>query len=720
LGAVRLAGSAESAEAQAPADAPLPEVTPAQLAEKIRAAMSRYDDQGFLRVVFTGTQDLNHRYMMNQGTPDEQAPIMVSFRGRARHESDGTRWRVEYDAMMPSPNSPTRLWPDHWVTGFDGTEKYNWQVSQNQFILGEISISARLWAPRSLICDESSRLVPALEQADRSKLAIRIAQRAVGGIKCYVVETKSLDGEWGSETIISPSQGYISTASKHSKRGKTYSSRALQGVREVVTGIWAPDRIEEESITLRDDGSSRLSSRRRIQLVEYRPREILPAAAFRLKVPYGVDVVDLPQGSCHHNDPWWPEVGPMLKEKFGWPKPDFSPLRTLGSHSERKLDGQPAPPLRIAKWFNSKPIDHASLHGKVVLLEFGSTRDFYASRYAPALRELYSVYHPAGLEILSIHAPTGDLDEIIRFARDYRLPYPVVVDEGAPGSPGLTAQAFAIKGRICAFLIDREGKIHSAGEPTLDGGRVVETIVSLLQTDGAHDVKAVSLETPRLPAEAFAEADQLFTARAKEALAANPAGRITGRIVDGRKQPLAGAHVRASLQFTMLALATPGGYFNAVYGGQAERFTASAEPDGRFEISGLCKGTYVLRATAPGRAWSERKVFIGPDSQPEPVEFVLSRGDSISGVVRDPEGKPIEGATVTPTARHHYDGDTLRYITYGGPDEVKTDDAGKFRFSGLQEGRYVIEVKASGFKDQKLEPIGVGDEEVAVRLDRSP
>ena len=51
---------------------------------------------------------------------------------------------------------------------------------------------------------------------------------------------------------------------------------------------------------------------------------------------------------------------------------------------------------------------------------------------------------------------------------------------------------------------------------------------------------------------------------------------------------------------------------------------------------------------------------------------------------------------------------------------MKTDDAGRFRFAGLQEGRYVIEVKAAGFKDRELEPIPAGNENVAVTLDRSP
>jgi hypothetical protein len=141
-GSVRLIGFANRAAAGEPADAQLPDVTPAQLAARIREAMGRYDDKGSFRVVFTDTRDMNWHFQMNRGTPEEQKPILVSFRGRARYDSDGTRWRAEYDSMMPSSGS-TRLWPDRWSTGFDGTRYYDWQVSRNQFILGESSSSAR-------------------------------------------------------------------------------------------------------------------------------------------------------------------------------------------------------------------------------------------------------------------------------------------------------------------------------------------------------------------------------------------------------------------------------------------------------------------------------------------------------------------------------------------------------------------------------------------------
>ena len=231
------------------------------------------------------------------------------------------------------------------------------------------------------------------------------------------------------------------------------------------------------------------------------------------------------------------------------------------------------------------------------------------------------------------------------------------------GSAGVTAEAFAIGGRPCSFLIDHEGKVHSVGEPTINGGRLVETLVSLLKKAGARDVKAVSLRTPELPKAALTAASDLFQSKVKEALDADPPGKITGRVVDGHGRPVAGADVRATLQLTLMVMTSPGGYHSADYRGPAERFRASSGTDGRFELSGLCKGEYLLKVRAPGRAWVEQKSYIAPDRDPAAVEFVLDQGDTISGQVRDPQGKPIAGATVTPTERQHYEGDELRYTT---------------------------------------------------------
>ncbi len=428
-GSVRFVGFIGRAMADELADAPLPEITPAQLAAKIREAMGRYDGKGLFRVVFTDTHNTN---------VDPNQPVMVSFRGRARYESDGTRWRAEYDSMSMRYGM-TQLRPDRWSTGFDGTQAYDSRVSQNEFILGESSFVAKQWTPRALIWEQTEELVGTLEETG-SKSSIAIKQRVVDGSRCYVIESKRPDGEWGAETVISARQGYLPIERKWTHHGKTYSSRKLQGVHEVIPGIWAPDRMEYESTGTRKDGASQLDTRRRIQIVEYRPRDVPPPATFAFEIPYGVDVTDRRLGSSYHNDPWWPEVGAMLREKFAWPPPDLSPLANLVSPSEKKLDGKEAPPLQVATWLNSKPLDLGALRGKVILLEFWNAPIPFLRPLVPALRELYSVYQPVGLEIIAVHTPTRDPDELRRLIREYGIEYPVAIDAPESEYWGKTAK----------------------------------------------------------------------------------------------------------------------------------------------------------------------------------------------------------------------------------------------------------------------------------------
>jgi uncharacterized GH25 family protein len=164
----------------------------------------------------------------------------------------------------------------------------------------------------------------------------------------------------------------------------------------------------------------------------------------------------------------------------------------------------------------------------------------------------------------------------------------------------------------------------------------------------------------------------------------------------------------------------PGGWYNIRYRAPDGRFEARPEADGRFELSGLCKGGYVLTVESPGRAWAERVVFISPDLRPASVEFVLDQGDTIAGQVRDEQGQPIANASVTPTWRQHFEDGEFRYNANVSDLRVWADEQGRFRLTGLQQGRYIIEVKAAGFKDRELEGIPAGDQNVMVTLERSP
>ena len=140
-------------------------------------------------------------------------------------------------------------------------------------------------------------------------------------------------------------------------------------MREVTPGIWAPSRMVVES-GVHDDGAEQLDRRTESRVV-VRAAEALRRRGFAFEPPYGVDVTDRRLGYSYHNDPWWPEAGELLRERFDWPKSDLSPLGSLGSPA--RFEGQAAPPISAAAWINSKPLEIAKLKGKVVLLEFWGT-----------------------------------------------------------------------------------------------------------------------------------------------------------------------------------------------------------------------------------------------------------------------------------------------------------------------------------------------------------
>ncbi len=311
----------------------------------------------------------------------------------------------------------------------------------------------------------------------------------------------------------------------------------------------------------------------------------------------------------------------MLREKFDWPKPDLSPLALLSAVSDEKIANKPAPAIRIESWINSQPVDLAKLRGKIVVLHFDDGTSYSRQELAPALRQLYAAYHLAGLEIVSIQPPGVDEQEIRRVIEGYGMEYPVGVDSAAGDMRGTTASAYAAEQLPCAVLIDREGKVHPPGE-----GGLMGTLVSLLAKAGSRDLPRFSLESPQIPPAAMNLISAFLQEKVSTALAANPKGRVECRIVDDKGQPIAGAKVKASLNVTVLAMARWGAFWGLPYRKPIGRSAAASGSDGQLEIEGLCKGTYTLKAEAPGKAWAERRVIVTPELDPASVEVALMPG----------------------------------------------------------------------------------------------
>jgi hypothetical protein len=68
----------------------------------------------------------------------------------------------------------------------------------------------------------------------------------------------------------------------------------------------------------------------------------------------------------------------------------------------REMLGRKAPPLSIAKWFNSKPVALDELRGKVVLLLVGVLARLSSGQFA-LLGTMYERYGAQGLEVVAVH-----------------------------------------------------------------------------------------------------------------------------------------------------------------------------------------------------------------------------------------------------------------------------------------------------------------------------
>lgn len=690
-------------------DAPLPPITPKELAAKVREARAAYDDRGNFEARFDEVRDTNGKFERNEGKPEEQRPILVVHGGVVRFASDGLRWRAEYDGKRPNEGS-ARLTPEHWITGFDGVQSYDWLVDRERLILHEVHEDPRAWAASRLFWDRADQWLGMLDRAGPKGLPVAIRAEAVEGQPCYVVEIGQA-GVDGATIVISPGEGYLPIRRKEQVRGKVQSTYDLHDVRQVSPGVWAPGRIEYQRMSVRKDGATRPFLRRSVQVVAFRTAGAGDPALLGFAMPSGVVVIDPRQGFTYFNDPWWPEVGALLLSRFDWPRTDLAPLGKLAAVDEGPLAGKPPPGVRVSEWIRTRIPHFTALSDKVVLMVFDDGTTASRLALAPALKRLDSEYRAARLEILVVEPPGVDINDWKRAAAAYELEYSLLVDEAGPNGEGRTAAAYRV-GRVpAAVVVDHNGNIHARA-----GRDVVGTIQPLLtQASGLNELRPVSLDSPRIPREAFPAALKLFQQEVRRALAADPNGEIVCRVLDARGQPITDAQVKLQLWLTILPTTGPSASSSYDYG-DLPGADGPTDADGRRVIGKLCKGRYKVRVTAPGKAWAERSVVLDPRAETASIEVTLADGRIIEGRVLDEDGEPVPGATIRADQWDHVEDTTVHSASCEWLKPATVDAEGRFRFADLPAGRYTFEVTAPGFGKQELKEVAAGKKDLIVRL----
>jgi protocatechuate 3,4-dioxygenase beta subunit len=160
------------------------------------------------------------------------------------------------------------------------------------------------------------------------------------------------------------------------------------------------------------------------------------------------------------------------------------------------------------------------------------------------------------------------------------------------------------------------------------------------------------------------------------AIELRPASEVSGRVVDGRGEPVAGADVAMRRTQTI------------ELGGRAMKTvmmeSASSDAEGRFRYEDQPPGPIGLAVTASGfreTKLDHLEIVAGEDL--DDLEIRLEPGAVVQGQVLAPDGRPVGDARIAPVT------DTREPLV--GLDVARTDGDGRYRLEGLAAGKVSIE-----------------------------
>jgi len=177
---------------------------------------------------------------------------------------------------------------------------------------------------------------------------------------------------------------------------------------------------------------------------------------------------------------------------------------------------------------------------------------------------------------------------------------------------------------------------------------------------------------------------------------------FAGRVLDSLGQPVT--------EFTLHARTQEGGLFAAF--GSDTHSAGFEEEDGAFFLDGLRNGEWLITAASEGfGSQGALTVLLPRPDDAEPVELMLYRLATISGVVLDPEGRPVGGADV---GRQQTVQEMRRTLDGDDSERATTDKDGRFTIEGITPGNISLAADARDFAESEpvaveIEPSGSAD-----------
>jgi protocatechuate 3,4-dioxygenase beta subunit len=130
---------------------------------------------------------------------------------------------------------------------------------------------------------------------------------------------------------------------------------------------------------------------------------------------------------------------------------------------------------------------------------------------------------------------------------------------------------------------------------------------------------------------------------------------------------------------------------------------ATTDAEGRYKLSNVAAGAYVLTAYAPAyviqgerrrRNNSGKGLNVAENDNLENVDITMTRGGVVTGKVTDEDGRPVIAESVT-IFRLDQQGKRIETDAFEPFGREETDDQGIYRIFGIEAGRYLVAAGSS-------------------------
>jgi peroxiredoxin len=138
--------------------------------------------------------------------------------------------------------------------------------------------------------------------------------------------------------------------------------------------------------------------------------------------------------------------------------------------------GAIAPEIEASEWLRSRePLTLAALRGRVVMIEaFQMLCPGCVSHALPQAQRVAALFRPEEVAVIGLHSVFEHHDgqgpvSLRAFIHEYRIGFPVAIDQHAPNNPlPITMARYGMRGTPTLILIDRKGIIRHHGFGAID------------------------------------------------------------------------------------------------------------------------------------------------------------------------------------------------------------------------------------------------------------